>query len=42
AKYGQLARYVQRYGNSINVLVFGAGHLMPADQAINSQALIED
>ncbi|GJY14374.1 serine carboxypeptidase-like protein 50, partial [Tanacetum coccineum] len=40
-KYGQLARYVQRYGNSINVLVFGASHLVPADQDINSQALMD-
>ncbi|GJR33742.1 gypsy type transposase [Tanacetum coccineum] len=28
---GQLAGYVQKYGNLMNVVVFGAGHLVPAD-----------
>ncbi|PWA52186.1 Peptidase S10, serine carboxypeptidase [Artemisia annua] len=39
---GQLAGYVQKYGNLVNVVVFGAGHLVPADQSVNSQAMIED
>ncbi|GMN38757.1 hypothetical protein TIFTF001_007985 [Ficus carica] len=39
---GELAGYVQRWGNLSNVVVYGAGHLVPVDQPVNSQAMIED
>ncbi|KAI4357657.1 hypothetical protein L6164_001592 [Bauhinia variegata] len=39
---GELAGYVQKWKNLTNVVVLGAGHLLPADQAVNSQAMIED
>lgn len=39
---GELAGYVQKWESLTNVVVFGAGHLVPADQALNSQAMIED
>ncbi|KAL4586694.1 hypothetical protein LXL04_011336 [Taraxacum kok-saghyz] len=39
---GQLAGSVQKWRNLMNVVVFGAGHLVPADQVLNSQAMIED
>ncbi|KAJ4960146.1 hypothetical protein NE237_020056 [Protea cynaroides] len=39
---GQLAGYVQKWGSLSEVVVSGAGHLVPADQAVNSQAMIED
>lgn len=39
---GQLAGYVQKWRNLVNVVVLGAGHLVPADQSVNSQAMIED
>ncbi|XP_042500604.1 serine carboxypeptidase-like 50 [Macadamia integrifolia] len=39
---GELAGYVQKWGNLSEVVVSGAGHLVPADQAVNSQAMIED
>lgn len=37
-----LAGYVQKFGNLSNVVVLGAGHLMPGDQALISQTIIED
>ncbi|KAH9739672.1 serine carboxypeptidase-like 50 [Citrus sinensis] len=37
-----LAGYVQKFGNLSNVVVLGAGHLMPADQPLISQTMIED
>ncbi|XP_022776394.1 serine carboxypeptidase-like 50 [Durio zibethinus] len=37
-----LAGYVQKWGSLTHVVVLGAGHLLPADQALNSQAMIED
>ncbi|KAF5451024.1 hypothetical protein F2P56_031327 [Juglans regia] len=37
-----LAGYVQKWGNLSHVVVLGAGHLVPTDQALNSQAMIED
>ncbi|KAK6242332.1 hypothetical protein SCA6_007721 [Theobroma cacao] len=40
---GELAGYVQKWeSNLTNVVVLGAGHLLPADQALISQAMIED
>ena len=39
---GELAGYVQRFGNLSNVVVFGAGHLVPVDQPVNARAMIED
>ncbi|XWS69354.1 hypothetical protein CRYUN_Cryun04dG0172200 [Craigia yunnanensis] len=39
---GELAGYVQKWESLTNVVVLGAGHLLPADQALNSQAMIED
>lgn len=38
----QLAGYVQKWKNLSNVVVFGAGHLVPTDQPLNSQRMIED
>ncbi|XP_043693972.1 serine carboxypeptidase-like 50 [Telopea speciosissima] len=38
----ELAGYVQKWGSLSQVVVSGAGHLVPADQAVNSQAMIED
>lgn len=39
---GELAGYVQKWGNLSHVVVLGAGHLVPIDQALSSQAMIED
>ncbi|KAJ7954228.1 Carboxypeptidase [Quillaja saponaria] len=39
---GELSGYVQKWANLTNVVVLGAGHLLPADKAVNSQAMIED
>lgn len=39
---GELAGYVQKWGSLSQVVVSGAGHLVPADQATSSQAMIED
>lgn len=39
---GELAGYVQSWSNLSQVIVLGAGHLVPADQSLNSQAMIED
>lgn len=39
---GELSGYVQGWGSLTNVVVGGAGHLVPADQALSSQAMIED
>ncbi|XP_062111096.1 serine carboxypeptidase-like 50 [Humulus lupulus] len=39
---GELAGYVQKWGSLTNAVVLGAGHLVPTDQALNSQAMIED
>ncbi|KAK7400759.1 hypothetical protein VNO78_12064 [Psophocarpus tetragonolobus] len=38
----ELAGYVQNWKTLTNVVVLGAGHLLPADQPVNSQAMIED
>ncbi|XP_038893258.1 serine carboxypeptidase-like 50 [Benincasa hispida] len=38
----ELAGYVQKWMSLSNVVVLGAGHLLPTDQALNSQAMIED
>ncbi|XP_059446626.1 serine carboxypeptidase-like 50 [Corylus avellana] len=37
-----LAGYVQKWGNLSHAVVLGAGHLVPSDQALSSQAMIED
>ncbi|KAI3910437.1 hypothetical protein MKX01_034831 [Papaver californicum] len=39
---GEVAGYVQRWASLTEVVVTGAGHLVPADQALSSQAMIED
>ncbi|KAK9091672.1 hypothetical protein Sjap_024849 [Stephania japonica] len=39
---GEVAGYVQTWGALSEVVVSGAGHPVPADQAVNSQALIQD
>uniref|UniRef100_A0A2P2L1A0 Carboxypeptidase n=1 Tax=Rhizophora mucronata TaxID=61149 RepID=A0A2P2L1A0_RHIMU len=39
---GQLAGYVQKWGSFSHAVVLGAGHLVPTDQSVNSQAMIED
>lgn len=39
---GELAGYVQKWGNLSHVVVSGAGHLVPTDQPVNSQMMIED
>lgn len=39
---GELAGYVQTWGRVSHVVVLGAGHLVPHDQPLNSQAMIED
>ncbi|PIA61736.1 hypothetical protein AQUCO_00200018v1 [Aquilegia coerulea] len=39
---GKVPGYVQRWGNLSEVLVSGAGHFVPADQAVSSQAMIQD
>lgn len=38
---GEVAGYVQSWGNLTNVVVSGAGHLAPADRRMNTQAMIE-
>ncbi|CAK9157566.1 unnamed protein product [Ilex paraguariensis] len=37
-----LAGYVQKWKSLSHAVVLGAGHLVPTDQAVNSQAMIED
>ncbi|KAF8021301.1 LOW QUALITY PROTEIN: hypothetical protein BT93_G1665 [Corymbia citriodora subsp. variegata] len=39
---GTLAGYVQKWGSLSHVVVLGAGHLVPTDQPLSSQAMIED
>ncbi|XP_020201839.1 serine carboxypeptidase-like 50 [Cajanus cajan] len=39
---GGIAGYVQKWKSLTNVVVLGAGHLLPTDKAVNSQAMIED
>ncbi|KAK8516745.1 hypothetical protein V6N13_080846 [Hibiscus sabdariffa] len=39
---GEVAGYVQKWQTLTHVVVLGAGHLLPADQPLNSQAMIED
>ncbi|KAI9079827.1 hypothetical protein K1719_038237 [Acacia pycnantha] len=39
---GDPAGYVQKWQSLTNVVVLGAGHYLPADQAVNSQAMIEN
>lgn len=39
---GDLAGYVQNHGTLSQVVVAGAGHLVPADQGMTSQLMIED
>ncbi|XP_044490773.1 serine carboxypeptidase-like 50 [Mangifera indica] len=38
----ELAGWVQKWGSLSNVVLFGAGHLVPTDQPLNSQIMIED
>lgn len=38
----ELAGHVQKWGALTRVLVSGAGHMVPADQSLSSQAMIED
>ncbi|KAG9447504.1 hypothetical protein H6P81_013632 [Aristolochia fimbriata] len=39
---GLLSGYVQRWGGLTHAVVSGAGHLVPTDQSLSSQAMIED
>ncbi|KAK9935321.1 hypothetical protein M0R45_022427 [Rubus argutus] len=39
---GETAGYVQKWGSLSHVVVSGAGHLLPADQPLRAQAMIED
>ncbi|XP_026386852.1 serine carboxypeptidase-like 50 [Papaver somniferum] len=39
---GEVAGYVQKWASLTEVVVSGAGHLVPTDQALSSQAMIED
>ncbi|KAL6217558.1 hypothetical protein ACLB2K_010775 [Fragaria x ananassa] len=39
---GEVAGYVQKWGSLSFVLVSGAGHLVPADQPLRAQAMIQD
>ncbi|XP_074309402.1 serine carboxypeptidase-like 50 [Silene latifolia] len=39
---GEVAGYVQKWGSLSEVVVLGAGHLVPYDQGLNSQVMIED
>ncbi|KAK4596826.1 hypothetical protein RGQ29_014739 [Quercus rubra] len=39
---GGLAGFVQKWGSLSHVVVLGAGHLVPIDQSLSSQATIED
>ncbi|GMJ08177.1 serine carboxypeptidase-like 50 [Hibiscus trionum] len=39
---GEVAGYVQKWQTLTNVVILAAGHLLPADQPLNSQAMIED
>ncbi|CAI9275963.1 unnamed protein product [Lactuca saligna] len=39
---GVLAGYVQKWDNLSHVVVLGAGHFVPTDQDVNSQAMIKD
>ena len=39
---GGLAGFVQKWGSLSHVVVLGAGHLVPIDQSLSSQAMIED
>jgi vitellogenic carboxypeptidase-like protein len=38
----EVAGYVQKWKSLTNVVVLGAGHLLPTDQPLNSHAMIED
>ncbi|CAH1414136.1 unnamed protein product [Lactuca virosa] len=39
---GVVAGYVQKWDNLSHVVVLGAGHFVPTDQNVNSQAMIEN
>jgi vitellogenic carboxypeptidase-like protein len=39
---GEVAGYVKNWKSFTNVVVLGGGHLLPTDQPLNSQAMIED
>lgn len=39
---GKLAGYVQKWQSLSHVVVMNAGHLVPTDQPVNSQVMIED
>ncbi|KAK6122584.1 hypothetical protein DH2020_043667 [Rehmannia glutinosa] len=39
---GKIAGYVQKWKSLSHVVVLNAGHLVPTDQSLNSQAMIED
>ncbi|CAI8587103.1 unnamed protein product [Vicia faba] len=39
---GEVAGYVQKWKSFTNVVVLGGGHLLPSDQPLNSQVMIED
>lgn len=39
---GELAGYVKKWGSLSQVVVLGAGHLLPADQGLSAQAMVEE
>ena len=39
---GELAGYVQKWASLSHVVVLAAGHFVPTDQPLNSQAMVED
>ncbi|MED6207316.1 hypothetical protein PIB30_034638 [Stylosanthes scabra] len=39
---GELAGYVQQWKSLTNVVVLGGSHLLPADQPLNAQTMIQD
>ncbi|MED6137662.1 hypothetical protein PIB30_067039 [Stylosanthes scabra] len=39
---GELAGYVQQWKSLTNVVVLGGGHVVPLDQPVNAQAMIQD
>lgn len=39
---GEIAGYLQKWGNLSHLVVSGAGHFVPVDQGRSSQAMIED
>ena len=39
---GEVGGYVEKWGSLANTIILGAGHLVPTNQMVNLQTLIED